>query len=742
MKLVHTKSFPSTNHDCNLPSTQLIVPHIQFPFPAPPPRSDSDQLRTHALTWAQRYGLIGRRGAHRLSTTPLLELGFALCGSSSTERAEILVCWYLWALILDDRIDDGPWAENGGLEHFVTSVQAVIGNDESANLSGKISQFDDPMLVALVDDLWPRTRNLGEERWRLQLVQNLVRHLRAQATLVRMWESNAAITLAQYLPLRRDSFGALFFFDLIDAAETLDPYQHSADIEWWNTLREHCASIIAWTNDIHSVAKDVVCGERFNLVSILADTTGIDWSTAIESAHQMVKTAVAEFTVAATRHTSYGLSKATDPDRLRHIVRAAGDWHRTVSRYHLQNTNSTAQSTRQVDLKLIPPTLKSRQFEIDPYPLYERLRTTMPIVYDEPTDVWLISRYVDVKAALTHPNVSNNNYTWQIGPLLGRTIVAMDGCEHAQHRALLSPAFRGKALEVLRDSITSVTTDLLAQMHGRTQVDLIADFTSVLPVRVMARALGLPADTSQEVEQLKNWCAIGFSYLGNYRQDPALLTGGLSNRDSFYEFIQPYIDVRRAQPTDDLISHLLAARIDDQPLSETFIRAYCAILMTAGSETSHGALANLIANLLSEPGVKDAVMTNPDLMDNALTETLRRNPPLQLVLREANESLDLPSGTLPSGATFACLIGSANRDPDRFPDPDTFNMLRPNQTTSHFSFGAGRHFCLGAMLAQMEITTASRMLLQAFPGVRWAPGFQPTEHGFLNRCPERLEVTL
>ncbi|SFM97972.1 pulcherriminic acid synthase [Izhakiella capsodis] len=742
MKQGHSKSHPGMSRACHSLSTPLVIPDIQFPFTAPPPRSDSDQLRTHALAWAERNGLIGRRGAHRLSTTPLLELGVALCGSSPTERAEILVCWYLWALILDDRIDDGPWAENGVLERFIIAVQAVTGYDDGANLSHKTLKCDDPMINVLVCDLWPRTRNLGDDRWRSQLVQHLVQHLRAQAALVRMQEIDAAITLTRYLPLRRDSFGAFFFFDLIDAAESLDPYQHSADIEWWNTLREHCANIIAWTNDIYSVAKDVVCGERFNLVSILTDNTGIDWSTAIESAHQKVKTAVAEFTATANQPPSDQLSKATDPDRLRHIVRAAGDWHRTVSRYHLQSTNFLEQSTRQLDLELTPPTLKSRQFEIDPYPIYDRLRTTMPIVYDEPTDLWLISRYVDVKAALIHPNVSNNNYAWQIGPLLGPTLVSMDGCEHAQHRALLSPAFRGKALEVLRDSITSVTTDLLAQMHDRTQVDLIADFTSVLPVRVMARALGLPADTSQQIEQLKNWGAVGFSYLGNYRQDPALLTGGVSNRDSFYDYIQPYIDARRAQPTNDLISHLLAARIDDQPLSETYIRAYCAILMTAGSETSNGALANTIVNLLSEPGVKDAVMANPDLMDNVFTETLRRNPPLQLVLREAKDSMDLPSGILPSGANFACLIGSANRDPDRFPDPDTFNMMRPNQAINHFAFGAGRHFCLGAMMSQMEITTASRMLLQAFPNVRWAPEFQPTEHGFLNRVPNRLEVTL
>ncbi len=741
MSTVHIKSEPCTSHSSHLPPTPLLIPDIYLPFTALPPRADREQLRAHALAWAQRYCLIGRRGAHRLSTTPLLELGIALCGQAPTQRAEVLVCWYLWVLILDDRIDDGPWAENGTLDSFITEVQAVTENN-SADSSGKINRFDDPMLVSLADDLWPRTKDCGSECWRHQLVQHLIQHLRAQATLVQMRETATTLTLAEYLPLRRDSFGALFFFDLIDAAEMLDPHQHSADIEWWNKLREHCADIIAWTNDIHSIAKDVVCGERFNLVSILADTTGSDWSAAIISAQQMVNTAVEEFSATAVLQTNCPPPAAIDPDRLRQVVKAAGDWHRTVSRYHLHAENSITQARHQVDLKLIPPTLKSRQFEIDPYPLYARLRTTMPIVYDEPTDVWLVSRHKDVKAALTHPGASNNNYAWQIGPLLGHTIVSMDGCEHAKHRAMLSPMFRSKALAVFEASIISVTTDLLANMRGRHQVDLVSNFTATLPVKVMARALGIPAETEEEIAKLKRWCTVGFAYLGNYRQDPALLTGGLSNRDRFYDFLQPHINARRAEPRDDLISHLLAAQIDGQPLSDAYIRAYSAILMTAGSVTSVATLTNLIVNLLNEPGIKEAVIANPDLMDKVLTETLRRNPPMQLVLREAREAMELPSGTIPAGATLACLIGSANRDPDRFPDPDTFNMSRPDQTTTHFAFGAGRHLCLGAQLASMEISIGARMLLENFPNVDWAPGFRPTERGFLKRSYDRLEVIL
>ena len=639
------------------------MPKIKFPFAAPTRRADADALKAYVLDWAQQYTLIGRRGADRLQNTPLLELGLALCGEASTQRAKILVCWYLWALVLDDRIDDGPWAENGALDRFVKAVEVEIEPDRDSDPSNKISQLDDPMLTVLANDLWPRTLCAGDDRWGHRLARNLIRHLHAQATFVTMRETETSLTLAQYLPLRRDSFGALFFFDLIDAVESLDPDEDKANIAHWNTLRSLGADIIAWTNDIYSVAKDIICGECFNLVSILAGEADIDLPNAIESAHQMVNESVAEFASIAAWLMDHSRSEATNPDRLGRIVRAMGDWHRSVSRYHLSATETTKQSEQRINLELKPPTLKSRRFEIDPYSLYEGLRTTMPIVYDAPMDAWLVSRYVDVKAALAHPDVNNDNYIWQIGPLLGHTIVSMNGCEHAKHRALLSPAFRNKALKVLEASVVSITADLLARMHGRNQVDLVADFTAQLPVRVMARALGLPAETPEEVALLKDWCAVGFSYMGNYRQDPALLTGGLSNRDSFYEFVQPHIDIRRTKPKNDLISELLAAQIDGQPLPEKFVRAYIAILMTAGSETSHGALANLIVNLLTEPGIRDAVMADPSLMDNAFLETLRRNPPLQLVLREASETLDLTSGTIPSGATLACRLGSANRDP-------------------------------------------------------------------------------
>jgi pulcherriminic acid synthase len=354
MPAAHHEGDSSISHDCHSPPTPLVIPEIRLPFAAPAPRTDRDQLRTHALAWAQRYGLIGRRGAHRLSTTTLLDLGMALCGQAPTHRARILVCWYLWALILDDRIDDGPWAEDGELDRFIDAVQAVTEND-CADPSVETSRFDDPMLVALAEDLWPQTRSWGNEQWRQRLVLHLMRHLRAQATLVQMREPDTELSLVEYLPLRRDSFGALFFFDLIDAAESLDPYKHPANTEWWNTLRKRGADIIAWTNDIHSVAKDVVCGERFNLVSLMTDTEDVDWPAAIESAHQMVDMAVEEFNAIAARYAGRSACAATDPNRLRQIVRAAGDWHRSVSRYHQSPQDASSFSAERMSTLAEPP---------------------------------------------------------------------------------------------------------------------------------------------------------------------------------------------------------------------------------------------------------------------------------------------------------------------------------------------------------------------------------------------------
>ncbi|MGF6889641.1 cytochrome P450 [Nocardia sp. GAS34] len=732
--------------DADPASFRFVIPEICLPFPDVPVREDAGALCDRTIKWGLRFGLIGRRGAARLRSTSMLDLGVALSGSAPAARAQVLMDWVLWGLVLDDRIDDGPWAEGGALERFAAFVEQILTANRTA------TELRDPMLVVLAEDLWPRSRALGGRVWQQQLGRHLVQHLEAQCELVGRRHTCERFGEDDYIRVRRETFGAYYFFDLIDGIDGVADADRRCDTGCENTLREHAADVVSWTNDLYSVVKDVVCGEQYNLVTVLSDTRGLELQDAVDAAHAMLMDVVADYLTVAQRHTDHsttepvpGVDSAT---RLQQVMQASAHWHRSVSRYHLQ-ADAPAVARRQVDTRGTPPTLKSRQFEVDPEPLYERLRSELPVAYDEPTDTWLVSRHVDVKMALTDPRFSNDNYTWQIGPLLGHCIVSMEGHEHAAHRALLTPEFRGRALEVLQSSITDVASGLVDRLAECDRVDLVAEFTSALPIRVMARALGLPAETSEQVRRLKSWASVGFAYLGNYRQDPSLLTGGLDNRDDFYNYLQPHLDARRASPGNDLISALLAATIDGEPLSEDAIRATCAILITAGSETSHGALANFIVNVLDEPGVKAAVMNDPALLDNAFAETLRRNPPLQLVLRQTREVVDLPSGTVPANATVACLIGAANRDPDRFERPDEFDLHRVDRldreysaAASHYAFGAGRHYCLGSHLARAEITTGMSLLLNAYPNIGWASGFRPVTTGFLNRCPARLEVTL
>lgn len=730
------------------PSPVLVIPSIVLPFEPPPRRADAAALRGAAIGWAERHGLIGPRGRARLQGSSLLGLGVALAGPAPPPGAAVLMDWFLWALVLDDRVDDGPWGEDGALERFSAEVEDIVSRDSGPG--GR-----DPMLHALATDLWPRTRSLGDTAWQARLRRDLLRHLRAQQALVRMRERGVTCTVAEYKELRRDAFGALLFFDLIEAADGAVQSTEPCGEGCWHELRALAADVIAWTNDIHSVAKDLIHDDPFNLALLLAGEHRAPLQQTLDATRDMITAAADDFSARALRHLAHLPPSGPDVTgqaawigRLEQAMRASADWHAGVSRYHLQASGGTHAGA--VDTSLTPPTLKSRAFETDPYPLYRWLRDTLPIAYDEPTDTWLLSRHADVHAALTDPRFSNDNYTWQIAPLLGHSIVSMDGQEHAVHRALLTPAFRSRALAVLQKSITEVTTDLVTRLSGREHVDLVAEFTTPLPIRVMARALGLPADTPEQVARLKRWCTVGFAYMGNYRQDPGLLTHGCANRDDFYDYLQPHLDARRARPGDDLISALLTATVDGRPLSEQYVRGCCAILMTAGSETSHGTLANLIANVLDVPGLLNAVGTDPSAIDLALAETLRRDPALQLVLRQTREAVDLPSGAVPAGATVACLIGSANRDPRRFPDPDAFALHRADDrldreyggAASHFAFGAGRHFCLGSHLARAEITTGLRLLVTQYPRLRWASGFRPVPAGFLNRCPSRLEVTL
>lgn len=334
----------------------------------------------------------------------------------------------------------------------------------------------------------------------------------------------------------------------------------------------------------------------------------------------------------------------------------------------------------------------------DPYPHYRVLREAHPLVRDELLGAWLLSRYADVRAALADA---------RLGPV--------DAGLSPAHRMLLEPPLRAAAER---------TAFVLARrMAGRREVDLVAEFSAWLPAATAAAALGLPWEDAARVRE---WCRTGPAHPGG----PHPELGGL---------LRPHVARRRAHPGRDLLSVLCGARADGQALSDETVTGLAGALLTGGGAATALALASFLANLLDHPAQLDLVRARPGLIPGAWAESLRRDPPAPVVLRRATAPIALGGTTLPAGAVVACLIGSAGRDPFRFADPDRYDIFRADP--AHLAFGAGQRFSPAAALAGLAAECGLRALLDAMPGLRWAPGFSPAPQGLMARAPRRLLVS-
>ncbi|SDP98952.1 cytochrome P450, partial [Lentzea jiangxiensis] len=274
--------------------------------------------------------------------------------------------------------------------------------------------------------------------------------------------------------------------------------------------------------------------------------------------------------------------------------------------------------------------------------------------------------------------------------------------------------------------------------------DLVSVFCAGLSIQVMARVLGLPAE---DTDLLRPWASAGMAYVSDHRQDPATLRRGLDARDDLYAYLAPQISRRRTDPGDDLLSVLCTTPVDGRLLTDDEVSGSCALLLAAGADTAGKGLALFLSNLVDHPDVLAELHADPSLIDAAWAESLRRDPPTHMVLRQTTEAVDLPSGRVPAGATVACILASANRDPRQFAEPDRFDIHRLTNvdrefaaSAGHVAFGAGRHFCLGAHLARLLGRTVP-VLLAELPGLRWSDGFTPVSTGLISRAPKELRVT-
>jgi cytochrome P450 len=392
------------------------------------------------------------------------------------------------------------------------------------------------------------------------------------------------------------------------------------------------------------------------------------------------------------------------------------------------------------------PDILSEEFAANPYPAYSVMREHFPLIWHEPTKSYVISRYEDVSRAFRDSVFTTANYDWQLEPVHGKTILQLSGREHSVRRALVAPAFRGSELqEKFLPAIERNSRELIDGFRGTGSADLVGDFATHFPVNVIVDMLGLD---KADHARFHRWYTSIIAFLGNLSGDEEVTASGARTRQEFAEYMIPIIRDRRANPGDDLLSALCAAEIDGTQMNDEDIKAFCSLLLAAGGETTDKAMASLFANLLEHPDQLDAVRQDRSLIPRALAETLRYSPPVHMIMRQPSEDVTVSGGTIPAGSTVTALIGAANRDGNRYANPDEFNVFREDLDTvnafsaaaNHLAFALGRHFCVGALLAKTEVEVGASQLLDAMPNVRLRDGFKPAEHGVFTRGPVALPV--
>lgn len=394
------------------------------------------------------------------------------------------------------------------------------------------------------------------------------------------------------------------------------------------------------------------------------------------------------------------------------------------------------------------PDILSPEFAANPYPAYRTMRDSAPLIRHEATQSWIVSRYEDVERVFKDRagQFTTENYDWQLEPVHGRTILQLSGREHAVRRALVAPAFRGAELqERFLPVIERNSRELIDAFRHTGRADLVADYATRFPVNVIADMLGLD---KADHDRFHGWYTSVIAFLGNLSGDREVAAAGARTRVEFAEYMIPVIRERREKPGDDLLSTLCAAEVDGVRMSDEDIKAFCSLLLAAGGETTDKAIAGIFANLLAHPEQLAAVREDRSLIPRAFAETLRYTPPVHMIMRQTATDVTLSGGTIPAGATVTCLIGAANRDENRYRDPDRFDIMRDDLTTTtafsaaadHLAFALGRHFCVGALLAKAEVETGVGQLLDALPDLRTEDGFEVVERGVFTRGPQSLPV--
>lgn len=366
----------------------------------------------------------------------------------------------------------------------------------------------------------------------------------------------------------------------------------------------------------------------------------------------------------------------------------------------------------------------------DPYPLYHRLRNDDPVHWDPFLHAWVVTRYEDVMTVLHDYSAERTPTPQQLAALgmeafapiaevMVRQMLYLDPPEHNRVRMLAAKEFTGRRVELLRDHIVDIVHGLLDVAQDRRAMDVVADFALPLPAIVSSEMLGLP---TEDWPQLTRWTRSFAELLGNFQHNPVRAATVRKTVDDMTAYFRHALRARTAPP-DGLLHALMTAmtgEVDGECFTEEEVIANTIITMVGGLETTTNLIANGMLALLQHDDQWQLLLAEPALIPSAIEEFLRFESPIQHTARLAPEDDELGGKRIRKGQAVIAVMAAANRDPDRFRDPDRLDIRRPDNR--HLAFGWAGHHCFGAPLARLEAQIAFSALVERMGGMRLAPG--------------------
>jgi amino acid adenylation domain-containing protein len=371
--------------------------------------------------------------------------------------------------------------------------------------------------------------------------------------------------------------------------------------------------------------------------------------------------------------------------------------------------------------------LLDQQVLANPYPLFHRLRREDPVHWDPFLHAWVVTRYADVLEVLhtfsadrtPAPEQLTAMGLGQLNPIaqvLMKQMLFMDAPAHTRLRGLASKAFTPARIEELREHIREIVDRLLEGIEPNGGMDVVAELAEPLPAIVTAEMMGLPVS---DWKTIKGWSANFAEMLGNFQHNPDHVPLMLKTVEEMTSYFREQVHEIKLHPRAGLIHSLLTAEVDGDRLTEEEVVANAIVTVVGGQETTTNLIGNGLLTLLRNPEQLEKLRRDPALVPSAVEEMLRYESPSQHTARLAPCDRELGGKNIQKRQAVIAVMAAANRDPERFPDPDTFDIARSDNR--HLAFGYAAHFCFGAPLARMEGQIAFEGLLRRFPSIQLEP---------------------